>query len=509
MGSVEKKNISRPIAGLLSCNCTAQHAIVSLSVLILLSPAIPAVGAQPPPNGTGPANPYQRFSPSMAIIIAILVAALFLMGFFSIYIRRCSENSDGSISRLGALGASLRSRRAASRGLDPAVIENFPTFVYSVVKGLKIGKGALECAVCLNEFEDDETLRLIPKCDHVFHPECIDAWLESHVTCPVCRANLVPEPGETVQVPDLNAVPDQTTETDNQQNDDVSIRITDDLVVPVLEPPQVVDRNSSLHQNRPPRSRSVRALLFGKFPRSHSTGHSLVQPGENMDRFTLRLPEDLRKQVMNRTLNRTTSCLVPVLPRETSSRRGYRTGGGEGSSRGRNFRRFERLDGGAKSDRWVFSKAPPFFSRAPSVRSPRVAAGPSSTTPKGSVKAVKTPFNCPEQKGDETGIEQAEHQSLFYLLFSGNSVILSIPATPLTQISSSNTASSLIPGRLYISAASQIPPPEESPPLPASSFFIGFPLVLTVWDVKIRGFNGWGEESRTNSGVYTLSDKAN
>ncbi|KAA8545078.1 hypothetical protein F0562_019823 [Nyssa sinensis] len=469
MGSVEKKNISRPIAGLLSSNCTAQHAIVSLSVLLLLSLAIPPVGAQPPPNGTGPANPYQRFSPSMAIIIAILVAALFLMGFFSIYIRRCSENSDGSISRLGALGASLRSRRAASRGLDPVVIENFPTFVYSVVKGLKIGKGALECAVCLNEFEDDETLRLIPKCDHVFHPECIDAWLESHVTCPVCRANLVPEPGETVQVPDLNAVPDQTPETDNQQNDDVSIRIPDDLVVPVLEPPQVVDRNSSLRQNRPPRSRSVRALLFGKFPRSHSTGHSLVQPGENMDRFTLRLPEDLRKQVMNRTLNRTTSCLVPVLPRETSSRRGYRTGGGEGSSRGRNFRRFERLDGGAKSDRWVFSKAPPFFSRAPSVR----------------------------------------HQSLFYLLFSGNSVILSIPATPLKQISSSNTASSLIPGRLYISAASQIPPPEESPPLPASSFFIGFPLVLTVWDVKIRGFNGWGEESRTNSGVYTLSDKAN
>ena len=52
--------------------------------------------------------------------------------------------------------------------------------------------------MCLNEFEDDERLRLIPKCDHVFHPECIDAWLASHTTCPVCRANLVPEPGETV-----------------------------------------------------------------------------------------------------------------------------------------------------------------------------------------------------------------------------------------------------------------------------------------------------------------------
>uniref|UniRef100_B9I7Y4 Uncharacterized protein n=1 Tax=Populus trichocarpa TaxID=3694 RepID=B9I7Y4_POPTR len=37
----------------------------------------------------------------------------------------------------------------------------FPTLIYSVVKGLKIGKDALECVVRLNEFEDDETLRLI------------------------------------------------------------------------------------------------------------------------------------------------------------------------------------------------------------------------------------------------------------------------------------------------------------------------------------------------------------
>ena len=58
-------------------------------------------------------------------------------------------------------------------------------------EGLKIGKGTLECTICLCEFEDDETLRLIPKCDHVFRPECIDMWLESYTTCPVCLANLV------------------------------------------------------------------------------------------------------------------------------------------------------------------------------------------------------------------------------------------------------------------------------------------------------------------------------
>ncbi|KAG6427281.1 hypothetical protein SASPL_111523 [Salvia splendens] len=36
---------------------------------------------------------------------------------------------------------------------------------------------------------------------------------------------------------------------------------------------------------------------LGEF-RSHSTGHSLVQPGENLDQFTLRLPEGVRKEVL-------------------------------------------------------------------------------------------------------------------------------------------------------------------------------------------------------------------
>ncbi|KAL2924561.1 E3 ubiquitin-protein ligase ATL31 [Bienertia sinuspersici] len=35
---------------------------------------------------------------------------------------------------------------------------------------------------CLNEFEDKETLRLLPVCDHVFHPECIDACFRVVIT---------------------------------------------------------------------------------------------------------------------------------------------------------------------------------------------------------------------------------------------------------------------------------------------------------------------------------------
>ncbi|KAL5705443.1 RING-type E3 ubiquitin transferase [Ranunculus cassubicifolius] len=313
-----------------------------------------------------------NFNPSMAIIIIVLISAFFFMGFFSIYIRQCAGDRTDRTVRSTTTGGTGRSRRAL-KGLDPTVIETFPTFIYSVVKGLKIGKGTLECAVCLNEFEDEETLRLLPKCDHVFHPECIDAWLASHVTCPVCRANLVPESGETsTQTAENQPESDsdneshssETPESSNQNQ--ISVDITDDENR-ASSHPDVINPMEIPFQNRPARSKSLR--YTAKFPRSHSTGHSVIQPGENCERFTLRLPEDIRKKIVNGKLNRTTSCVsFPVnYEHSGSSRRGYRGGSvNEGSSRGK-YNKFWRLDSEEKSDRWVFSMAPPFFTRSASV----------------------------------------------------------------------------------------------------------------------------------------------
>lgn len=401
-GSVSQanRNGATLVCGLLRFGGFSQHGTVSLWILLLL---LPFAGAQSDSSN----DPYQqqRFSSSMAIIIVILVAALFLMGFFSVYIRHCSDSRNGGSIRAAA-GAALGRSRRGTRGLDQAVLETFPTFEYSVVKGLKIGKGVLECAVCLNEFEDNETLRLIPKCDHVFHPECIDAWLASHVTCPVCRANLT-EPAVPTDYSAAVEAAESAGESDHDGEDrrseinavrEVSIRVADDET-DVQQAPDVINPNQSLHQNRPPRSKSTRPR---KFPRSHSTGHSLIQPGENCERFTLKLPEDVRKQIMKRALNRTTSLLV--LPRDGSSRQGYRTAG-EGSSRGKNFRRFDRLERSGKSDRWTFSITPPFFSRASSLKSPKVAADGEATsstsprkptlTPKASFGAKRDPAGTP------------------------------------------------------------------------------------------------------------------
>ncbi|XP_062025780.1 RING-H2 finger protein ATL3 [Rosa rugosa] len=75
------------------------------------------------------------------------------------------------------------------RGLEPSVLKSLPVVVFSP----QDFKDGLECAVCLSDLAQGEKARLLPKCNHGFHVECIDMWFQSHSTCPLCRSAVVPE----------------------------------------------------------------------------------------------------------------------------------------------------------------------------------------------------------------------------------------------------------------------------------------------------------------------------
>ncbi|KAK2989296.1 hypothetical protein RJ640_001281 [Escallonia rubra] len=379
---------------------------ILFTFLLLFPPHTTAqteTGTPPPPPPPG--YPYAskiKVSPSTAIVLVCLITAFFVLGCLSIYARQCTDRfAVSTIDEPGGGGGLLR-RMATARGLDAEVIDTFPMFLYAEVKGLKIGKGALECAVCLNEFEEAETLRLLPTCSHVFHPDCIDSWLASHVTCPVCRSNLVPRPDDAR--PDFIPCHD----LGNGSDIDDSGQPSEELVID-MDPPQVIDATRTTNRNRPPRAGESKGRITGKFPRSHSTGHSLVQPGEDCERFTLRLPDDVRSQLVNTSLSRSRSYVA--FPRARSSRKGFRSSSA-GSNRGKNYGSYERFEQEEGSNRLRLN-LPPFFFRARSVRSFKTGVGEVMTaSPKRKFGSVKFPSDRVFGETDEDDVGERSFDKL-------------------------------------------------------------------------------------------------
>ncbi|KAL2332737.1 hypothetical protein Fmac_013950 [Flemingia macrophylla] len=80
--------------------------------------------------------------------------------------------------------------------LSRKIVEKCPIFVYAKLlemMNLVNNMTTEECAVCLEEFEDNDTVRMLPQCKHFFHWHCINSWLPLSLTCPICRHDLTLE----------------------------------------------------------------------------------------------------------------------------------------------------------------------------------------------------------------------------------------------------------------------------------------------------------------------------
>ncbi|KAK8709676.1 hypothetical protein V6N13_060686 [Hibiscus sabdariffa] len=154
----------------------------------ITSPGNSILGSHPHSSDTS--------SPIIAIAVLGILATAFLLLSYYIFVIKCCLNWQ----RIDLLRRFASSRRredplmayspAMERrhgGLDESVIRQIPISRFN--KDLK-ERSFCECAVCLNEFEDDEKLRMIPNCSHVFHIDCIDVWLQNNANCPLCRTSV-------------------------------------------------------------------------------------------------------------------------------------------------------------------------------------------------------------------------------------------------------------------------------------------------------------------------------
>ncbi|CAI0418569.1 unnamed protein product [Linum tenue] len=264
-----------------------------------------------------PAEQVAFPTPSLTVVLTTVLLILFFVGLFSIYFCRFFLDSlmdgwnaagripyftDNAIINHNSIGGDGVAN-PEEQGLDPALVQLFPTFPYSSVKEFRREKHELECIICLAEFEEDDLLRLLTVCYHVFHPDCIDLWLRSHKTCPVCRRDL-----EQVSRDSLEKVPlkifDSSAPVENVEDGDDGSLLDGSTAITVDQ-----DRclNGGGDDEETGRRKRVESDQLRRFSRSHSTGHSIVvsrssvgDHGEDEDdRYTLRLMENVKVRMVS------------------------------------------------------------------------------------------------------------------------------------------------------------------------------------------------------------------
>lgn len=93
------------------------------------------------------------------------------------------ENDNISLMMLSP----TRLQQQPKCGLEQSIINSIPIIVF---KNSTNGPSELECSICLGEFIVNEKLRCLQDCNHLFHIDCIDVWLQNNANCPICRTSI-------------------------------------------------------------------------------------------------------------------------------------------------------------------------------------------------------------------------------------------------------------------------------------------------------------------------------
>lgn len=112
-----------------------------------------------------------------SIFLALFLPCVGMSAVFVVYICLLRFSTNNRSSAPG--------KRISEKGLSASDLEKLPK-----TSGKELTKGT-ECAVCLDEMEGEQPVRVVPGCNHSFHLQCADSWLSKQSFCPVCRARLM------------------------------------------------------------------------------------------------------------------------------------------------------------------------------------------------------------------------------------------------------------------------------------------------------------------------------
>lgn len=160
-----------------------------------------------PPSPFSPSSPSSsssvaNLSPGIVVALLILSVIIILTACLCLFFRRrrhCLRLPVPCLIRLRQLSSSSAPPSASQSVREPyghgsaegsSVLDSLPLFSFSSVVHRSSTTVDRDCAVCLSKFKPHDQLRLLPLCCHAFHADCVDTWLRSNQTCPLCRSNI-------------------------------------------------------------------------------------------------------------------------------------------------------------------------------------------------------------------------------------------------------------------------------------------------------------------------------
>jgi len=81
------------------------------------------------------------------------------------------------------------------------------------------------CSICRETFANDDIVRRINSCQHVFHMNCLDTWLETHTSCPICRTDV----REGTEGPPTPMDDENENDTDTNYSNDNTYNSNEDI----------------------------------------------------------------------------------------------------------------------------------------------------------------------------------------------------------------------------------------------------------------------------------------
>ncbi|KAF3670974.1 putative dnaJ protein -like protein isoform 1 [Capsicum annuum] len=128
------------------------------------------------------------FSLGILILLSVMAYASYLC------IRSRSRNNSNVPNNPSSSSHDSSTLVDIQQGIDEEILRNYPKLLYSQAKVHYHREDNNGCSICLGDYKDNDMLRLLSNCGHIFHVKCIDPWLRLHPTCPICRNSPLPTP---------------------------------------------------------------------------------------------------------------------------------------------------------------------------------------------------------------------------------------------------------------------------------------------------------------------------